>query len=459
MNTLANTTLCGIVVLTALAFARSAIPDDKPPPPMKVEAERPSPAENTGKPSQKDQPKVLYYRNPMGLPDTSPVPKKDSMGMDYIPVYADEDSGSDSSVKISLDKVQRTGVRTEIAKKRPLSRSVKAAAVARYDERSLHSVTLRADSFIEKLFVEEMGARVEKGAPLFRIYSPAMVSAQVDYQISVRSGGLRERTTSLKGAERKLLNLDMPPYVVEEIKRTNEPVMSIDWPAPATGVVLKKNVVEGRMARMGDELFLLADLSKIWVVADVAEQDIGLIQIGQPVRINFRAYPGETFEGKVAFILPELDMATRTSKVRIELANPNTRIRLQMFADVEIDTAAGDEPRLAVPNSAIIESGNRQVVLVAHGEGRFEPRNVSLGIRSENFTEVRSGLTAGENVVVSANFLIDAESNLKAALSSFTADAEANKRPAGEPTTPSAAKAEPSPMKHGAGSHAGSKSQ
>ncbi len=364
--------------------------------------------------------KVLYYRNPMGLADTSQVPKKDSMGMDYIPVYADEVETTPGTVKISLDRVQRSGVRTERAEQRRLTRPVRAVGIAKPDEHTLHSVTLRADAFIEKLYVEETGAHIKKGQPLFRIYSPAMVNAQVDYRIGIPDGP----GANLKGAEQKLRNLEVPEAVLDELRKTGQPVMSIDWPSPADGYVMKKNLIEGQMVRMGEEVFRIAGLEKIWVIADVPEQDIGLVAIGQPATLHFKAFPSETFKGRVTFVLHELDMATRSGKVRIEIDNPLHKIKHEMYADVEIETGAGEKPRIAVPNSAIIDSGNRQVVLVARGEGRFEPRPVTLGLRGEEYTEIKKGVAAGEEVVVSANFLIDAESNLQAALAGFTADAD-----------------------------------
>ncbi len=374
----------------------------------------------------------IYYRNPMGLADTSPVPKKDQMGMDYIPVYAEE-ADADGSVKISLDRVQRSGVRTERAEMRRLVRPVRAAGVAKPDERSLHSVTLRADAFIEKLYVEETGVRVKKGEPLFRIYSPAMVSAQVDYRIGIPDAAVPGRAANIRGAEQKLRNLEIPDAVLDQLRKTGEPVMSIDWPSPADGYIMKKNIIDGQMVRMGEEIFRIANLDKIWVIADVAEQDMGLVALGQPATVRFKAFPSEVFKGRVTFILHELEMATRTGKVRIEIDNPDRRIKHEMYADVDIETGAGEKPRIAVPNSAVINSGNRQVVLVARGEGRFEPRPVTLGLRGENYTEIKQGIAAGEEVVVAANFLIDAESNLKAALSGFTADAAGA---TGEPALP-----------------------
>ncbi|MGH1419427.1 MAG: efflux RND transporter periplasmic adaptor subunit [Hyphomicrobiaceae bacterium] len=362
--------------------------------------------------------KILYYRNPMGLPDTSPVPKKDWMGMDYIAVYEGEDDDG-STVTVSLDRVQRSGVRTERAEERRLSRPVKAPAVAATDETTMHSVTLRADAFIEKLYVEETGAHINKGQPLFRIYSPQMVNAQVDFRIALSEPSGRNRASALKGAKQKLKNFEFPEAVIKQLRKSGEPIMTFDWPAPVSGYVMKKNVVEGQMVRMGEELYMLAGLEKIWMIADVAEQDIGLVNIGQPAKVRFKAFPGEVFGGTVNFILHELQMETRTGKVRIELDNPKHRIKHEMFASVEIDVGAGDEPRVAVPNSAVINRGDRQVVIVARGEGKFEPREVELGLRGEGYTEIRKGIETGEDVVVAANFLIDAESNLKAALSTF----------------------------------------
>jgi Cu(I)/Ag(I) efflux system membrane fusion protein len=363
--------------------------------------------------------RILYYRNPMGLPDTSPVPKKDWMGMDYIPVYeGEEDDGS--TVKVSLAKVQRSGVRTEAAEMRRIVRPVRAPGVAKPDERTLRAVTLRADSFIEELYVNETGKHVRAGERLFRIYSPLMVSAQVDYWTAATNLGGGPRSES--GALQRLKNLDVPEIVIKQLSANPKPTMAIDWPSPVTGVVMEKKAIAGQMVKAGEELYRLADLSSIWVIADVAEQDIGQVRLGAPAKMTFRAFPDQPFDGRVTFVLHELDARTRTSKVRIEVRNPEHRIKHEMYADVEINAGDGDGQRLTVPVSAVIDSGNRQVVIVARGEGLFEPRPVMLGLRGDGLVEIREGLKAGEKVVVAANFLIDAESNLRAALRGFTAD-------------------------------------
>jgi membrane fusion protein, copper/silver efflux system len=371
--------------------------------------------------AKKGKGKILYYRNPMGLPDTSPVPKKDWMGMDYIAVYEGEEE-SGSTIKVSLDKVQRSGVRTEAAEMRRIARAVRAPAVSKPDERTLWSVTLRADAFIEELYVNETGKHVKAGERLFRFYSPQVVSAQIDYRIS----GIGPAPATRGGAEpvglQKLKNLGLPESVLNQIRASPTPLMSIDWPAPVTGVVMEKKAISGQMVRAGEEFYRLADLTSIWVIADVAEQDIGQVRVGSPAKITFRAFADQPFDGRVTFVLHELDARTRTGKVRIEVKNPEHRIKHEMYADVEIDAAAGEPKRLTVPVSALIDSGSRQVVIVERGEGLFEPRPVKLGLRSDGFVEIREGLKAGEKVVVTANFLIDAESNLRAALKSFTAD-------------------------------------
>jgi Cu(I)/Ag(I) efflux system membrane fusion protein len=378
---------------------------------------KPAPAKGKGK--------LLYYRNPMGLPDTSPVPKKDWMGMDYIPVYEGEED-EPGTVKVSVAKLQNAGVRSEPAAMRRLERPIRAPGVAKPDERTLLTIALRADSFIEKLYVNETGRHVRKGEPLFRIYSPDMVKVQVDYRISSSASGSRDD----RGALQRLQNLQLPEAVISELRRTREPVISFDWPSPVSGVVMQKKAIEGMMMKAGDEMMRLADLSSIWIVADVPEQDIAQVSVGAKAKVSFRAFPNEVFEGRVTFILHELEMATRTAKVRIEVANIDHRIKHEMFADVEINAGYGEAERLTVPVSALIDSGNRQVVIVDRGKGRFEPRAVKVGMRGDGFVEIAEGIKAGENIVVAANFLIDAESNLKAALSTFTAEPSPARAPA-----------------------------
>ena len=378
--------------------------------------------------------KILFYRNPMGLPDTSQAPKKDWMGMDYIPVYEGEEQDDGTTVKVSLDRVQRAGVRTEAAEIKRISRPVRAPGVAQIDERRQQIVTLRADGFIEKLYVAVTGQHVKAGEPLFRVYSPKIVGAQVDYRTAIGAASLGskdDRSKAVAGASQRLRNFDVPEGRIKELAANGEISMSLDWPSPIDGIVFDKKVIQGQMVKEGEVLYRIADLSVIWVIADIPERDLALVKVGQPATVTFRAFPDEARQGKVAFILHELDMKTRTAKLRVEVANPDHRLRHEMFADVVIDTGGEDAERVVVPTSAVIDSGTRQVVLVERGEGLFEPRQVKLGMRGDGYVEIKDGVKAGEKVVVAANFLIDAESNLKAALKSFAPDVK--QEPAAKP--------------------------
>lgn len=368
--------------------------------------------------------KLLYYRNPMGLADTSPTPKKDWMGMDYIAVHEGDDDGG-SAVKVSLDKVQRSGVRTAPVEMRRFVRPVRAPGVVRVDERRLYVMTLRADGYVERLYANETGRLVTTGQPLFQFFSPQIISAGIDYETSVRTASSRSRADAeglRRIFEQRLRNLDVPPAVVAELLAKGRMPERFDMPSPVGGVILEKKVIEGMRMKAGDELYRIADLSTVWVIAEVAEQDLASVSIGRMATMTLRALPNEMVTGRVTFISPELDRGTRTAKVRIEVANPDGRLRAEMFADVMLDGSDGETDRLQVPLSALIDSGNRQVVLIERGEGRYEPRVVKVGVRGDGYVEIIEGVKAGEMVVVTATFLIDAESNLKAALQAFTAE-------------------------------------
>jgi Cu(I)/Ag(I) efflux system membrane fusion protein len=348
--------------------------------------------------------RIRYYRNPMGLPDTSPVPKKDSMGMDYLPVYEGEDT-NDGAVTLSPGKVQRTGVRTEVAEPRVLSRPVRAPGAIEEDERRISVIAMRTDAFIEKVEGVTTGDHVRKGQPLLRLFSPEMNAAAAQYLTGI----------GYEGARRRLENLGIPPEVIDEIERTRKVPATITWSAPRDGVVVERNVSDGMRAKSGDTLFKLVDHSRVWVLVDVTERDLASIVEGQAATVRARTFPDRAFTGAVTRIYPHLAMGTRTARLRIELPNPNGDLRPGMYADVEI--ATGDaKPVVAVPDDAVIDTGTKQVVLVDKGDGKFEPRPVRLGTRGDGYVEVRDGIAAGDRVVTSANFLIDAESNLKAAL-------------------------------------------
>ncbi len=317
----------------------------------------------------KTERKIFYYRNPMGLPDTSPVPKKDSMGMDYIPVYADEQD-EPGTVKVSLDKIQRSGVTTEKVEARTVSRAVRGVGTVQHDESLLTIVTVRADGYIEQLFANKTGQHVEKGEKLFRFYSPQIQLAQADLMVAVRAHGkdFGELDGDLEGAMQKLRNLDVPDSRIDEVRKTMINPRTIDWASPATGDIVEKDVIEGQRVTAGDELFRIADHSRVWVIADVAEADIGEIKVGTHATVTLRAFATEPHDGMVTFIYPEMmKPETRTVSVRIELPNPDGEMRVGMYADVVFHPDADGGPVTAVPDSAVIDSGTKQVVLVVQG--------------------------------------------------------------------------------------------
>ena len=383
---------------------------------------------------------ILYYRNPMGQPDTSPVPKRDSMGMEYIPVYADGAGDGGPVVKISRERVQTLGVRSAPAEMRDLARAIRAVGTVQADERRLYIVNTKFDGWIEKLHVNATGQTVRRGQPLMEVYAPELVVAQQEYALAWRSlrdmagAGEDVRASAKQLADaslQRLRNWDISDDQVRRLQRDNVIARTLSLRSPADGVVMEKTAVEGMRFTAGDPLYRIADLSTVWLIAEVFEQDLGAVREGETAQVAVNAYPGVNFPGKVDFIYPTVAQDTRTGKVRIVIANPDGRLKPGMYANVAIDAAVGAGPVLAVPESAVLNSGTKQTVLIDRGEGRFEPREIKLGAHADGYYTVLDGLKSGEKVVVSANFLIDAESNLRAALSAFVSPA-GDTRPMGD---------------------------
>ena len=393
-------------------------------------------AGQAGADSGKKERKLLYYRNPMGLPDTSPTPKKDPMGMDYIAVFDGEEEGEPApanQIRMSTEKVQKLGVRTEAAQRRTLERVVRAAGRVEPDERRLFAITPKFEGYVERLHVNVTGQPVAKGQPLFEVYSPELVSAQREYAIaaqgvaSLRDAGGAAQAGMKQLAEsglQRLKNWDISEEQLRALVTSGETQRTLTLRSPVAGIVMEKKAVQGMRFMPGEALYQIADLSAVWVVADVFEQDIGLVKTGAPVKVKISAYPDKQFAGTVSYIYPTLKPETRTVSVRVELANPGLLLKPAMFAQVEL-AVSSPGPVVTVPLSAVIDSGTRQMVLIQQGEGRFEPRAVKLGARSDSYVEVLDGVKEGDPVVVAANFLIDAESNLKAAVSGFGQSAAA----------------------------------
>jgi membrane fusion protein, copper/silver efflux system len=391
--------------------------------------------------------KILFYRNPMGLPDTSPVPKKDQMGMDYIAVYEDEEPASATPlVKLSLDKVQKLGVKTEAAALRNLASTIRAVATVQANERSLYTVTSKFDGWIQRLYVNTTGQAVKKGEALMDVYSPDLITAQQEYLIARRGVQTLARSSAevqasmqrlVDSALQRLRNWDISETELQRLAQDGKTTQYLTLRSPANGVVLEKPAIQGKRFMAGEVLYQVADLSQVWLLAEVFEQDLGQVRIGQSANIRVDAYPEKAFVGKVTFIYPTVTPESRTAKVRIELPNPQALLKPSMYARAEFIASRGKEQALVVPDSAVLDTGTRQLVLVQRGEGRFEPRPVKLGAHGDGYIEVLEGVKAGENVVVSANFLIDAESNLKAAFSGFGQRAE-NAKPAEKDETKTA---------------------
>lgn len=374
--------------------------------------------------------RILYYRNAMGLPDTSPVPKKDSMGMDYVPVYEGEDESG--IVTVSPQRVQMLGVKTAPVEIRSsLTRSIRATGTVQANESRVMVVSTKFDVVVEKLLVATTGSLVRAGQPLARVWidtpdtmmqrGPDVITRQIDYVVALQD----KDPVKIAETQSVLQQYGMPESAIAEIRRTGRATRSITLTSPRSGVILEKQAIEGMRINTGDPLFKIADLSSVWLMADVPEQDLGAVRVGATAHVSFVAVPGQVFTGTVEFIYPTLMAATRTGRLRIVMANTDSLLRESMYASVTIDAPATSGGRaLVVPDSAVIDSGARQVVIVARGQGKFEPRAVHIGAHGDGYVQVLDGLKPGEQVVVSANFLIDAESNLRAALQAFSPGAK-----------------------------------
>lgn len=380
---------------------------------------------DAGKPDRK----ILYYRNPMGLPDTSPMPKKDPMGMDYIPVYEgeEEESAGGHQIRLSTEKVQKLGVRVEAATLQSLGRVIRAVGRIEPDERRIYAITPKFEGYVERLHVSVTGQFVARDQPLFEVYSPELLSAQREYAIAARAvdslkdapdEALRGMRELADASLARLRNWDISDEQLKSLATSGEIRRTLTFRSPVAGIVTGKQAVQGMRFMPGEALYQVIDLSSVWVIVDVFEQDLGLVESGVRATIRIDAYPDQVFKGVVTYVYPTLKPETRTVPVRIELANDGGLLKPGMFAQVELPTAATGDV-LTVPASAVIDSGTRRIVLVQLQEGRFEPREIEAGARGDDRIEVVHGLREGEWVVVAANFLIDAESNLKAAIGGF----------------------------------------
>ena len=384
-----------------------------------------------GASAQSGERKIKYYRSTMAPGEVRQTPGKDSMGMDMVPVYEAAAAEADSSA-IEIDPVttQNMGIRTATVTRGPLRRAIRAVGVVDYDETTLADVTTKVKGWIEKLDVSATGQLVMRGDPLFEIYSPELYSAQVEYLLatdpSTKAGTGGD---SLKAsAVTKLTFFDISDEQIAELDRTRQARKTLRIVAPQDGFVVEKLVVEGQMVDAGMRIYRLADLGLVWVQAQIYEQDLAYLKLGQEATVKLDYLPDREFRGRVTYIYPNVDEKTRTAKVRMEFHNPGYFLKPGMFATVQVISEL-EPSALLVPDMAILRSGEQTTVFVALEGGKFQPRAITLGPQAENDTyQVLSGLTEGERIVTSGQFMLDSESQLREAIQKMLKPAERAER-------------------------------
>lgn len=410
--------------------------------------------------------KIMYYRDPMNPQITSPTEKKSSDGMDFVPVYAEQSGGSGEKkiayykdpmhpwytsdkpgkapdcgmdlvpayegesdtkgIRIDPITVQNIGVKTEIAEKRRLSRAIRTTGKVDYDETKVYSVATKIMGYVERLYVNYTGKTVHKGEVLLDLYSPELVTTQQEYLQAIRYQKELEKSSNdeaRKGAEdlvqsakRRLLYWDIPESEIEALKKRGTPKKTMTIVSPVDGYVMEKMVLKGQNVMSGMTLYKIADLSTVWILADVYQYEIPWLKVGQRADIELSYLTGKTFSGTVSYIYPSLNMETKTVKVRIQVTNtPTIEFKPEMYATVLLSSPLAMDA-VSVSDQAIIRSGERNIIVVALGGGYFDPREVTLGVTADGYTQVLDGIEAGEKIVTSSQFLIDSESNLKAAI-------------------------------------------
>ncbi|HCY86231.1 MAG TPA: efflux RND transporter periplasmic adaptor subunit, partial [Desulfobacteraceae bacterium] len=362
--------------------------------------------------------KIVYWKAPMDPTEIYDEPGKSKMGMDLVPVYEDELVGG-VDIKINPVVEQNMGLKVVPVVRDALEHTIKTYGHVTFDETLTGVVSPKAAGWIDRLYADYTGFFVEKGDPLYEIYSPALVATQEEY-LSAFKNHRRSRTplnkNILDSARKRLLYYDIAPREIAEIEKTGRVKKTLAVRSPYKGVVVSKNVTEGDYVKTGASLFRIADLSSVWVEAHIFEYEQNLVYQGQPVEMELSYSPGRTYTGKISYIFPYLQPKTRDVIIRVSFDNPQGDLKPDMFAQIRIRTDDGKKG-LSVPAQAVIHSGDEQIVFVAKGGGKFSPRQVTTGMYlEEGRVQVLSGLTAGENVVVSGQFLLDSESKLKEAI-------------------------------------------
>ncbi len=391
---------------------------------------------------------ILFYRNPMDPTITSPVPAKDEMGMDYVPVYSDEvDEAMAAGTTVSIDPavVQNMNVQTALATRGQLTHEIRTVGYLEYDQERMVTVTTKYSGLVEKVYVNYVGEPVQKGQPLFEIYSPELVQTEqellsaIEYakRLKGSSEDVRRRSETLVDAARTRLSYwDISPEQVQRLEETGEIFRTLKVVSPSAGLVMKRMAgLEGMAVKPGMEAYHIANLSSLWLSVEVFEDQVAWIREGTPAEVTFTYFPGETFRGTVRFIEPEFSDKTRTLRVKLEIPNPGGRLRAGMFATVSFQPVATPDA-ITVPSHAVLMTGQRNLVVVDLGGGRFAPRPVTLGHRGAERVEILEGLEEGERVVTSAQFLIDSEASLQEAIQKMIAQRQqAAAAPAGQGET------------------------
>ena len=404
--------------------------------------------------------KILYYRSPMDPKQTSPTARKDEMGMDYLPVYADEVSGASSPISgmavvdIDPERQQLIGLKTAEVTRGQVGGAWRTVGRVAIDETRVRHINLKIQGFVERIYVDFVGKKVRKGDPLFSIYSPELVSAQEEYLLALKTRGVLSKAgdavatdgQALVAASRRRMALwDVPETEIHRLEKSGQPTKTLTFYSPVSGVVTKKDVVEGMKIDAGAMPYEIVDLSSVWVLADVYESELRFVKEGMAARLTLSAFPNREFRGKVVFIDPLLNAQTRTVKVRINFPNRSGELRPEMFGEVILLGTPRDG--LRIPTDAVIDSGTEKIVFVALEKGKFQPRRVKLGASDGSHVEIVSGLAVGERVVIRANFLIDSESRLRASLAEMSAGPITPKQPDKARVLPGAAESQPDQAK------------
>ena len=376
---------------------------------------------------------ILFYRNPMDPTITSPVPAKDEMGMDYVPVYADGAAGvkgAGTTVSIDPAVVQNMNVQTSLVERRDLAHEIRTVGHLEYDQERMVTVTTKYQGFVEEVYVNYVGEPVRKGQPLFEVYSPELVQTEQELLSAIRyarslenaSDEMHHRATSLVEAARTRLSYwDISQEQIARLEETGEVFRTLQVVAPAAGLVMKRVPgLEGMAVQPGMEVYHIADLSALWLSVEVFEDQLSWVREGTPADVTFTYFPGETFRGRVRFLEPELSDRTRTLRAKLQIDNPGGRLRAGMFATVTFHPIAVRNA-VTVPSLAVLRTGQRNVVVLDLGGGRFSPREVTLGHQAGQHVEVLDGLVEGDRVVTSAQFLIDSEASLQEAIQKMIA--------------------------------------